>query len=435
MIHKLATKALVLVTLVLASACDRDRAIVQPSVSGANSDVSPTDDASLGAPNAVVVNPDANGHGIARTIQDAIDRVASGGQVLVKPGTYAEAILITKGLTLRPIGDGEGAVVIEPPGAPNIAVQVATPEPVVIQDVTLRFSGAQGIRGDGVLNVTVERVTASAVRPPSGQGRLIAFFNDALTSGGRARLRIADNVLDGGVSADDAMKTSFPQMFGISLQGDVNGVIERNTIRRTGAACIAITTRPDLGGETNLDVVGNDMDECYPLQRAGVFLVQALAGVQGTLSATGVVNIIGNTIRNTFGSALPVTAISQQFAPGRIERNRIIGVIQPNATGIPSRNPAAIWLGTLTPTLTLPSIAPIIRFNDIQGNAQAGLRLGPNITSVIDATCNWWGHPTGPAGLGGGRGDAVLKETGAATPILVPFAAAPIASIGATSCE
>src|SRR5437763_7591411 len=288
----------------IALACQRDQTIVGPSLRG-----SPraTREATLDGPKAVVVNPNANGNGVATTIQEASGRVASGGQVLVKAGTYTEALIITKALTLRPIGEGEGQVIIAPPGAPNIAIQVATPEPVVIQDVTLQFSGAHGIRGDGVVDVTVERVTGKAVNSAvlSSQQRVMAFFNDGLTSHGRAHVTLRDNLLDGGVGVSASTQPPFPQMFGISVQGDVTGSIERNTLRRMGGACITVTTRPDLGGETNVDIVDNDLDECYPLQHAGSLLVQPLAGVRGTVTATGVVNIIGNTIRNTPRSPLP----------------------------------------------------------------------------------------------------------------------------------
>jgi hypothetical protein len=361
--------------------------------------------------------------------------------VLVKPGTYTEALIITKGLTLRPIGEGEGKVIIAPPGAPNIAIQVATPEPVVIQDVTLQFGGVHGIRGDGVVDVTVERVTARAVNSAvlTTQQRVMAFFNDGLTSNGRAHVTIRDNFLDGGVGASASTQPPYPQMFGISLQGDVTGSLERNTVRRMGGACITVTSRPDLGGETNVDIVDNDLDECYPLQRAGSLLVQPLAGVRGTVTATGVVNIIGNTIRNSFGSPLPATAISQLYAPGRIERNRILGVVQPGATGIAgNRNPAAIWIGSLSTTAIAPDIAPVVRFNDIEGNAYAGLRVGPNITTSLIATCNWWGVDEGPSVLTVTTAqvrDAIVVEAGAAVPSYLPFAPAPIAATSAMRCD
>jgi len=44
-----------------------------------------------------------------------------------------------------------------------------------------------------------------------------------------------------------------------------------------------------------------------------------------------------------------------------------------------------------------------VRFNDLGGNAFVGLRIGSNQTTSIDATCNWWGHLSGPSGTGSGR--------------------------------
>jgi hypothetical protein len=403
-----------------------------------------TNGALLGGPQAVVVNPNAKGNGIAATIQDAIDRVGDGGQILIKPGTYAEALVIDKGVTLRRIaGEGEGPVVIAPVGAPDVAVRVATSERVVIQDVTLVFGGAHGVRGDGVVDVLMDHIIARAMNSamlPGQQQRVIAFFNDAKATGGRAQVTLRESTIEGGVAGSNGQPPSppFPQMFGLMLQGDITARVERNSIRQTGGACIAIATRADLGGETNADVVGNELDECYPVQGAGSLIVQALAGQRGTVTATGVVNIIGNTIRNSFRSSLPTTAITQMYAPGRIERNQILGVVQPGATGIATRNPAAIWIGNLSSAALAPDIAPIVRFNDIEGNAYAGLRIAPNIRSALVASCNWWGTVSGPAVLtvtSGDVRDAIVLETGAEQPSYLPFARAPIAATDATDCN
>jgi len=392
----------------------------------------PTFAKTAGEQQTVVVNPDANGNGVAVTIQEGIDRVAPGGTVLVRPGVYPEAIVINKGLTLEGIGDGSGVVVIATPGTPSIAVQVATPEAVTIRDITLQFSGANGIRGDGAVDVTAERVRVFAVNPPLGIGNMIIVTNNDPASG-RARMVVRESFFDGSIPPANSPTPAFPQMFGLRAQGNVDALYEGNMIRRTGGACIHIIMRSDFGGTTNADIVENDLDQCYPLQRAGALLVQPAAVPTAPVTATGVVNIVGNTIRNTFASCLLTTAISQSFAPGRIEGNRILGVVQPCAIPIPTRNPSAIWIGGFNVS-TLPPISPIVRFNDIEGNAQSGLRVGPNITTSINASCNWWGSASGPSGAGLGAGDAVVVEPGAATPTFAPFAAVPIARSGATSC-
>lgn len=384
----------------------------------------------------IVVNPDANGNGVAATIQEGIDMVAPGGTVKVKGGTYAEVLVIDKGLTLESIGDGSGPVIIAPAGAGTIAVRVATSEPVIIRDVAVHFSGANGILGDGEVDLTVERSAVRAINPPLGGGSAIGLANDATLSGGRARLVVRESFIDGGVPFKNSPTPAFPQIFGIRPVGDVDAVIEHNSVRRTGGACIHIATRPDLGGETNAEVVGNDLDECFPLGRAGALLVGTPAGgvipQPVVVTSSGTVNIVGNTIRNTGGSCLVNSGINFEQLAGTIEHNRVLGVVAACATSSTRVTPAGIWVGSKRGH---SAVAVVVRFNDISGNSQAGLRLALNMTTPIDATCNWWGAADGPSGSGTGSGDALIRDGAAAAPTFAPFATAPIAGTGATSCE
>ena len=379
---------------------------------------------------AVLVNPRGNGNGIASTIQEGIDRVAPGGRVMVLPGTYVETLVIDKALTLEGIAGGSGPAIIHPAGTPFIAVEI-TGSPVTIRDVSLQFSGALGIYAYGdAVDLTLERLAITEVNP-SSDGGLIALDNDARTSSGRGRLTVRESSLDGGITLRPA---PFPRNFGIRSFGDVDAIVSGNVIRRIGAACIYILARDDLGGETNAEILNNDLDECHPLARAGYILVGPGAPVApGTpVTATGVVNIVGNTLRNTEATCWPATAISYEMFGGRIERNRILGVVQSCAVAGWRNLPAAIWVGGRS---ALPAATPVVRYNDIVGNAQAGLRIGPNQGAAIDATCNWWGSATGPSGVGSGSGDALVLQGGAATPSFTPFATAPIAGSSETSCS
>ena len=213
--------------------------------------------------------------------------------------------------------------------------------------------------------------------------------------------------------------------------------LEGNVIRRVGGACIFVVTRADLGGETNVDILDNDLDECHPTGRVASILVGPLAmnlpSPTRPLTATGTVNIIGNTIRNSSGACLN-SAIAYEVYTGRIERNRIVDVVKPCATPSPRNLPSAIWIGRLTPVFPFPPVNPTVRFNDITGNAYAGLRVAPNQTIAIDASCNYWGSQWGPSGIGGGDGDAILVEPGGATPVFTPFATAPIARRRVAAC-
>src|SRR2546425_2583988 len=376
---------------------------------------------------------------------------------MVLPGTYDEAIVIDKGLTLEAVGSG--SVIVAPPEVTNpalIAVRIDTNDPVTIRGITVQYTGGSGIRGDGPVDLTIERATLLAVNPPLGATALVSVRRNVVseTQPKRARLVVRHSMLDASITCStwhDACiiptnrPPMFPQIFGIILGFDVDAVLEENVIRRAGSGCIFVVMRDDLGGETNVDIGGNDLDECHPLARAGSIVVGTLAGVPlpsptHPVTATGNVNIVGNTIRNSSGSCLATSAILYEAFTGRIERNRIFSVVQPSerdgtscATGSPRGLPGAIWVGSL-PARGFPPVSVTVRFNDIEGNAQAGLRVAPNMTGAMNATCNWWGLPSGPSGAGPGTGDAIVVETGAATPMFTPWATTPIAGTDATSC-
>jgi hypothetical protein len=394
----------------------------------------------IGRP-SVLVNPNADDNGSAKTIQEGIDMVAEGGTVMVLPGTYNEALVINKALTLEGIGGESGPAIVAPPPGTSDAIQVTTTDPVVIRRLSVRAGTTQGIHGIGAVDLTVEQVAVTAVNPPLGIGVLIRLLNDPNPSGERARLVVRESFVDGTITSQPA---PFPQVFGIQVRGDADALLEGNVIRRAGGACIFVTVRDDLGGVQNVDIVGNDLDECHPLGQVAAIIVGPRAGFVPTaerpLTATGVVNIIGNTLRNSSQSCLTTSAISYEVYTGRIERNRIMSVVQGCAAGTVRNLQSAVWLGRRQHPL-FPPVTPTVRFNDIVGNAFAGLRIGANQTAVIDASCNYWGSADGPSGVGPGSGDAVVVEPsspttgpGGAAPLFMPFAASPIAGTGATSC-
>src|SRR2546429_2177587 len=115
-----------------------------------------------------------------------------------------------------------------------------------------------------------------------------------------------------------------------------------------------------------------------------------------------------------------------------MERTRIAGVGRACGSPAARARPGGFWRGSRLPFY--PPVVAQVRFNDIAGNAQAGLGVGSNMTTPVDASCNWWGAASGPSGAGTGTGDAIVVELGAAIPGFVPFATAPIAASPATGC-
>jgi hypothetical protein len=385
----------------------------------------------------VLVKPKIGGGGTAttRTIQEAIDLAVRGATVTVLPGTYAESLIITRGLTLEATGERSGDVVVAPPDAPETTIEIATTEPVIIRGLTVHASGGTAIRAIGEVDLTVERTTVLAVNPPSELRALIDVGNDVRKSGARARASIRQNLIDGAVTARPR-GVARPQNVAVQFVGDLDAVLEGNTIRRTGAICVVVGTREDFGGHTNVEILNNDIDECHPIGRVGAVKVGSppagLLSPRLPITATGTVHVIGNTIRNSSRDCVN-SAIAYDAFSGRIERNRIVDFVQPCASGNPRNLPGAIWIG-LRAAIKVPAVTPVVRYNDLQGNAHAGLRIAPNQTMPTDVSCNYWGSAKGPSGVGPGDGDAIVVESGAPVPNFLPFSKSPVAHASSRSC-
>jgi Right handed beta helix region len=395
---------------------------------------SPTDIAATGAGRpAVLVNPHVRGNGTASTIQEGIEMVDAGGKVMVLPGTYGEALVIDKGLTLESVGGESGRVILAPLVGSNIAIDVTGVSPVTIRGIRIEHSGLHGIRGMGAVDLTVEQSSVVGALAVGGRGVIVS--NDALQSGSRARLVVRGSGFD--LLQRPLTPDGPPQFqnFGIDAAGDVDALIEGNVVRRTGGACIWIRTLNTFGGETNADIVGNDLDECYPAGRAGSLLVGPVMGLRPTapVTATGTINIIGNIIRNSLGSCRVATGINFEMYDGRIEHNVIMSVVPLCATPSVRNLQGGIWVGSLLShrgPIGLPPATPVVHFNDIAANSHAGLRVSPDQSVLVEASCNWWGSASGPSGIGPGSGDAVLGAV-----MFIPWAMEPIAGSDQMSCS
>jgi hypothetical protein len=299
---------------------------------------------------------------------------------------------------------------------------------VTIRGLTVHVPGVYGVRGIGGVNLTIERTTVLAINPPTDVSRLLDISNDATATGLRARVLIRDSSFDGAV-VSTARSEGGPQSIAVSLSGDIDGVVERNVIRRTGAVCVRVQTRDDFGGVTNVDILNNDIDECHPVAGVGAILVGSapIGGLSPDrpVTASGTVNIVGNVIRNSSDDCL-ASAIAYDVFSGRIERNRIVDFIQPCAQWTSRNRVGAISIGLRVTGIEMPPVAPSVRFNDIHGNWRAGLHINDNQAIPVDASCNYWGSEDGPSGIGPGSGDAILVAPAAPPPVFLPFARTPI---------
>lgn len=384
----------------------------------------------------VVVNPAAHGNGVAATIQEGIGMVADGGRVLVKPGTYDERLVIDRGLTIEPIGDDAGPVIVsqsELASAPAAAgvILIETPSPVVLRGFTIHHDNIRAVNILRDADVLVEGMTFTGVSngtPIVGNG--VTAHYGAGDSGNRAHVIVRDSRFSvGGI--------------GISFGGDVDGVIERNEIRQAESRLPCVAVNPSGQGATMLakpgtrtDVLIRDnlLEDCGE-NATGRFNGLIVGGVADAMTE-GTVDIIGNTFRNTDPAACPASAIVYEHYSGVIEHNSIISVVHKECAATdPGRNrPSAIFVGSRTARVRAANVA--VRFNDIAGNSPAGLHIGPNQKTAIDARCNWWGDASGPSGVGlSGSGDELRVEVGALAPDTWPVATAPIAGTTLSTCE
>jgi hypothetical protein len=382
----------------------------------------------------------AGGSSTAATIQEAIDRAGQNpnARVLIPPGTYAETLRITKAMLIEGISPGNGTVIIAPPDTPQSVIEIATTEPVTLSGLTVRVPGRFGIRGSGGVNLTVRQSVITAVNPAVGEPMtLLAVSNDGNAPGVRANVAVRDSWLDGTVTTATQRGTR-PEVVPLALAGDVDGEIIGNTIRRSGIECLRVATRSDLGGMTNVNITDNTIDECHPVRDGAAVMVGIPSVLKFTpdqrITATGKVNIVDNRIRNSSKDCLNA-AIAFDVFGGRIERNTIEGFVQPCAERTARNAPAAIFIGLLGRNMPqVPPVVPTVRFNDIRGNAHAGLAIASNQTIEIDASCNYWGSERGPSGIGPGDGDAIVVEAGGVPPVFVPFAKSPLAKAPPGGC-
>lgn len=94
------------------------------------------------------------------TIQSALDNVDFGGIVVVNPGTYAEALTITKGVTLTGATGIAADVVINPPGA-SAGITVNVNSAVNLQNLTVT-DGTFGVLTTNVTALNITNVVSQA---------------------------------------------------------------------------------------------------------------------------------------------------------------------------------------------------------------------------------------------------------------------------------
>jgi parallel beta-helix repeat protein len=224
----------------------------------------------LAADAAIIV--DQSGDGDYTTLAEAVEAADDGDEILIRPGSYTEAIVIDKALTIKGDGPRESIMIggYQEPERWAAGSECATSEPgacaIVLADTTTALSDVTFSGGHAGLKIiggapTVSGVLFDRVGTPESNGKLgLAMMIDASSTArvvgndfvagaaieitGRAEPVIEGNVLSGGsrIIANDpgdaavirSNRISDPAASAISVNAPSRLLIEDNEI--SGAA-------------------------------------------------------------------------------------------------------------------------------------------------------------------------------------------------------
>lgn len=379
-----------------------------------------------------------------KTIQAGINQVAPTGTVIVAAGIYGENVIINRD-DITIVGAGIGATVLQGTACggtgialtgnrSNVAIKLltvtgyqygvttdnigSTVSNILVEDVSASSNCVHGLWFQaGVTNdLTLRRVNASSNGGGGGRGFWIingvktnitiedgTFNNNALvgidiSDGNVTGLSITGNTVAG--NGDSGIGV-------LGAQGPGANLIDGNIVTNNGRFGIEIKIPSGTGaasGPGSVVVSNNQVSRTIAATDARDYAGIAIfrRSVDLLLNApqpSGVV-VTGNDVngftRKLVGSTGDGFGILVEGTNNTIDHNTVTG----SDVGIQAQ------AGNIANVQSTPyfdrgdgaSFGGVINRNGIAGNA-VGLRL-VGVAGPVDATCNWWGGPSGPNTLG-----------------------------------
>ncbi len=294
------------------------------------------------------------------TIQDAIDDADANNTIQVSPGTYNEALLLTKqNLTLESTGGRDATIIDVPFGTLTTGVKVN--------------QGLGTVTFDGF---TVKNFTESGIVQPMSQATGTAFH--VLNS----KVIPYDNYLRNGIQVSgDGSKIIGNAIVGAPLTADWSGSgihvvnasnveVKNNTVN-TGMSDVGIAiTNWSATLVNNITVENNNV---FGAQWGGILI----SGQNNTKEISDVL-IKNNVLQNSAqGDGIGIQTVALENLT--VQNNELSG----NA-----------WAGVWINDDVVLSGYILINSNKIFGNANFGIENAT--TFMVNATNNWWGDASGP---------------------------------------
>jgi hypothetical protein len=324
------------------------------------------------------------------TIQGGINGVATGGNVIVYAGTYNEAPIIARAVTVT------GA------GASTTVINGGDPYSVQINATDVSFSGFT-VMNPGYTGVT--DASGIVILPPTGSPSNVHVFNNIIRDIGDPNTpctiygRVGINI--GGPGGP--VEIDHNEIYNIKHNGSVGDV---------WANGMSIWGMDPSQPANNVDVHDNYIHDisCPQPKAAGI---STQADVKG-------LKLRNNRIEKTKDYGIETRGGSQDGT--LIQGNQIDGSSSPGiATGIRCSDPfaanvsgntiTACQVGVLAvehdPTWggSSASVQPLVNLNGISGNTSFGLQN--TLAGDTDAIKNWWGNVYGPWSASHTGGDRI----------------------------
>jgi uncharacterized repeat protein (TIGR02543 family) len=321
------------------------------------------------------------GYDAFATIQEGIAGVAAGGTVNVYAGTYAESVVIDRGLTLQ----GTAGANITPLAGPGIQIDVSPAlNPVTVDGFNITPLGSALDTAQGI-------VIGSDGSPVATHG--ITISNNTITTLGQNMGILVRGV---GTNGD-----GYPNSSGLTVTDNVI------TLNGDSTAFYASWVAP---AHTNWNISRNTFDspsgvnlELYDVDNLTVdnnIFKMVGSGVNVLIGAelnnlTGLIIFSNNDVQGN-GSGSMVAFINDRNAVGSTTNMDNVTIIGNTFSG---------WVESGRALGIYPNVYPVgIHLNSFVG---AGTALRNTNNELIDATSNWWGAADGPGLVGPGTGALV----------------------------